>query len=250
MERKAAGENMLISLLGTCLAAITLDGTLETIEDVEAVWQLPATTPSNIMLLAHGCNHGSIDFWPRSPKCAQCIGLPEEMRIVSTALERGWAVVAFSSIDRQFRRCWNFHEDGPRVTRALGAFRKQHWGLEKAAVTALGASSGGAFVLQLPQLLPLKAVVSQIMAIPPQARSPRLSLAPARPRAGRRVADQGPAAAGPPPQACRLECRTRTCWTAAIVWCLLPQMLRAAADPYPPTLFVHMSRDEHTEAIA
>jgi hypothetical protein len=191
---------MLISLLGTCLAAITLDGTLETIEDVEAVWQLPATTPSNIMLLAHGCNHGSIDFWPRSPKCAQCIGLPEEMRIVSTALERGWAVVAFSSIDRQFRRCWNFHEDGPRVTRALGAFRKQHWGLEKAAVTALGASSGGAFVLQLPQLLPLKAVVSQIMAIPPQARSPRLSLAPARPRAGRRVADQGPAAAGPPPK--------------------------------------------------
>ena len=57
----------------------------------------------------------------------------------------------------------------------------------------MGASSGGAFVLQLPQLLPLKAVVSQIEAIP-------------------------------------------------------PQMLEHPS-PFPPTLFVHMRRDERTSAM-
>ena len=51
---------------------------------------------------------------------------------------------------------------------ALGKLRQAH-GLAALPLAAMGASSGGAFVLQLPQLVPgMRAVVSQIMAIPPQ----------------------------------------------------------------------------------
>lgn len=146
----------------------TLSGTYEVISGVETIWQKPDTAPRGLLFLAHGCQHGAIDFWPQSPKCTQCIGLPEEVRITRFALQAGWAVVAMSSADRTFSRCWSFEEDGPAVAGALKTLRAAQ-GLESVPIAAMGASSGGAFVLQLPQAVPgLQAVVSQIMAIPPQ----------------------------------------------------------------------------------
>ncbi len=145
-----------------------LHGTREEIQGVETVWQKPAGTAKGLLFLAHGCNHGAIDFWPQSPACTQCIGLPEEVRISKEALQAGWAVVAMSSADRSFSRCWDFNTDGPAVAGALAKFRQAH-GLNELPLAAMGASSGGAFVLQLPQAVPgMAAVVSQIMAIPPQ----------------------------------------------------------------------------------
>lgn len=146
----------------------TLSGTLEVVSGVETVWQRPDVAPRGLLFLAHGCQHSATDFWPQSPKCTQCIGLPEEVRITRFALHAGWAVVAMSSTDRTFSRCWSFEEDGPVVASALKTLRAAQ-GLDGVPLAAMGASSGGAFVLQLPQLtLGLQAVVSQIMAIPPQ----------------------------------------------------------------------------------
>ena len=101
------------------LNAPALHGTCEKILGTEAVWQKPSITAKGLLFLAHGCNHGAIDFWPQSPRCAQCIGLPEEVRITKEALQAGWAVVAMSSSDRIGSRCWNFDIDGPAVAGAL-----------------------------------------------------------------------------------------------------------------------------------
>lgn len=148
--------------------AAALRGTREEISGVETVWQKPEGTARGLLFLAHGCNHGAIDFWPQSPACTQCIGLPEEVRITKHALQAGWAVVAMSSADREFTRCWNFGTDGPAVAGALKSFREAH-ALAQLPLAAMGASSGGAFVLQLPQAVPgIQAVISQIMAISPQ----------------------------------------------------------------------------------
>ena len=121
--------------------------------------------------------------------------------IVGAVLTRGWAAIALSSADRHDHRCWEFEVDGPRAVRALTAFRRAH-GLSQKPIAALGASSGGAFVLQLAALMPLAAVVPQIMAIPPHMLRPHTD--------GRKGGKGG----------------------------------RSAV--FPPTLFVHMGRDERT----
>eukprot|EP00316_Scyphosphaera_apsteinii_P020767 CAMPEP_0119314500 /NCGR_PEP_ID=MMETSP1333-20130426/32946_1 /TAXON_ID=418940 /ORGANISM="Scyphosphaera apsteinii, Strain RCC1455" /LENGTH=355 /DNA_ID=CAMNT_0007319619 /DNA_START=23 /DNA_END=1090 /DNA_ORIENTATION=+ len=146
----------------------TLQGTYEIIEGTESVWQMPGgQVIKGLFVIAHGCQHSATDFWPCSPACEKCTGLPEEIRIVDAVLTAGWVPIAFSSEDRDFMRCWDFGGDGPRVARAVAAFQKRHEALTHAPVAAFGASSGGAFALQLSQLVQLKATVSQIMAIPP-----------------------------------------------------------------------------------
>ena len=165
----------------------------EMLNGAEAMWQIPAS-PVGTIFLAHGCSHSATDFWASTPACPQCLGLPEvgacmahgegvtgcrsrhkshlypspaqEVRIVQAALKDGYAVIALSSQDRQFSRCWDFETDGPVVRGALAAFRSAH-ALNSLPLAALGASSGGAFALQLAGIMKLTAVVSQIMAIPP-----------------------------------------------------------------------------------
>ena len=133
---------------------------------VEAIWELPPEQPPHaLMLLAHGCSHAATDFWPPSSSCPKALGLPEEVRIVQAALAAGYAVLAITSADRS-TGCWDFTTDGPLVQDALRAWYVAT-GLRTLPLVAFGASSGGAFVLQLPSLLPCAAVVSQIMAVPP-----------------------------------------------------------------------------------
>jgi len=50
----------------------------------------------------------------RNPPVPLCAGLPEEVGITRSALQRGWAAVAFSSLDRQ-QRCWDPHVPGHDV---------------------------------------------------------------------------------------------------------------------------------------
>lgn len=135
----------------------------------EAMWEFPRGTRSPVGILAvfHGCSHSATDFFAPSRKCSSCLALPEEVRITNAALAQGYVVLAISSTDRHTHRCWNLEVDGPMVKDALEAFRFVH-SLPEAPLVALGASSGGAFALMLPSLVPnIKAVVSQIMAIPP-----------------------------------------------------------------------------------
>lgn len=149
--------------------------TYEKFNDTEVVWEAPRSV-KGVLFVAHGCNHGAIDFWPKSLACPACIGLPEELLITRTALSRGYAVVAISSHDRQHSRCWQgltrsrskpeMSSDFYNVASVLGRLRsRQHW--DSLPLYALGASSGGAFVLMLPQVFPVSGVVAEIMAVDP-----------------------------------------------------------------------------------
>ena len=137
----------------------------------EAMWELPGD-PHAVLLLAHGCSHSGTDFWAPTASCPKALGLPEEVRIVKAALSAGFAVVAITSSDRA-SGCWSFEADGPLVRDALAAWFSVTGLKPSLPLVAFGASSGGAFVLQLPALVPhVTAVVSQIMAVPPSMLPP------------------------------------------------------------------------------
>lgn len=150
-----------------------LAGQHEDIEGSEIVWQRPEGQQTKGILLAfHGCSHGAIDWWPKSTTCPTCIGLPEEVLITSTALSRGYAVVAVSSRDREHRRCWSIphqpqsHTVDTLAVAAVVSVLQQREAFQGLPLYALGASSGGAFALTLAAHLPLSALCSQIMALP------------------------------------------------------------------------------------
>lgn len=135
----------------------------------EAMWQLPSNSPPRgLFFLAHGCSHSATDFFFPPTLESKCLALPEEVKIVDDALKAGYAVLAISSNDRDTHRCWVPETDGPIVKEAIAKFISDQGLPATLPIVALGASSGGAFVLMLPALVPqIKAVVSQIMGIPP-----------------------------------------------------------------------------------
>ena len=107
------------------------------IERQEVVYERLNGTPRGILALFHGCQHSATDFWSKHSSCATCIGermadalkplrcssviknssqctrlvssagLPEEKRIVRSAVARQYVPVAFSSMDREGSRCWD-----------------------------------------------------------------------------------------------------------------------------------------------
>jgi hypothetical protein len=72
----------------------------ELLAGAEAMYELPATSPTAVLFVAHGCQHSATDFWAPTSAAPQCLGLPEEVRIVKAALRAGFAVIAISSQDR------------------------------------------------------------------------------------------------------------------------------------------------------
>ena len=149
--------------------------------EVEYIWQNGArdgSRPRAVLLLAHGCSHGAVDFWPRDrERCPRCKGLPEEIRIVRAALVRDFFVVALSSADRKGSRCWDLADspygDFARARDVMRGLYITH-ALHGLPLFVLGASSGGAFALSLPYAwdhdtaaLPIAGLVCQIMAAPP-----------------------------------------------------------------------------------
>ena len=146
---------------------------------VELVYQTPEAVSGEaseaLLFLAHGCSHSATDFFDRSATCPSCIGLPIERHIVRSALQRRFAVVAVSSADRLFSKCWSAGLDAPRVFQAL-SYVLNATKLKPLPLLALGASSGGAMVhalgtLTLPDSLAaagrarIAAVAVQIMPI-------------------------------------------------------------------------------------
>ncbi|WIA33969.1 hypothetical protein OEZ86_007064 [Tetradesmus obliquus] len=213
---------------GVCLARASpaeVAGKQEEIEGTQVVWALPAAPvpPKGLLLAFHGCGHAATDWFPRSDSCKDCIGLPEEVAIARAALGRGYAVVALSSRDRSFSRCWAVphHRDAPSadihsVSAVLAALLPRE-GLGGLPLYALGASSGGAFVLTLPAYLPLKGVCAQIMGLPADWYAGFLP----QQQAQQEEDGADPEVAGG----------------------------NANANAAAPVLFVHMPRDTHTAAL-
>ena len=137
---------------------------------IEVKYELPPKTHyiklEGALLFAHGCSHSAGDMWPKSKECPECLGLPEETAIRKTALKRGFAIIAISSMDRS-TKCWT-QGDIERVAIALSIVLN-HTDLKDAPLYALGASSGGSFILTLASLPYPKftAICSQIMSLHP-----------------------------------------------------------------------------------
>lgn len=135
---------------------VQFDPTVEVRNETDLIWQIP-DSPKAVLFLAHGCNGRALNFWDKSPKCLDCVGLPEERLITLQALSRRYAVIAISSKGV----CWSLGEERWIVKNTI-----QWWvtkqKLEKLPIYALGASSGGYFVSVLATALRFRAIALMI----------------------------------------------------------------------------------------
>ncbi|KAJ1458361.1 hypothetical protein M885DRAFT_562106 [Pelagophyceae sp. CCMP2097] len=143
-------------------------GQEEFVEGAHLVWQAPRGKPAAILALFHRGGRSAGSWWDKSPSCPSCSGLPEEKRIVSSALARGFAAVATSSADTVMRR-WDVH-DGPGVASGLASLLAQR-GWQGLPLYAVGVGCGAGFAATLlPQSLPpglLRGLHLQLMADQP-----------------------------------------------------------------------------------
>ncbi|CAN8071991.1 unnamed protein product [Agarophyton chilense] len=136
----------------------------ETSDGTELVFQ-KVSNPRGTILLLHGCSHSATDWFPPSAFCRECIGLPEEMKIVYQSLLRGYSVLAVSSTNRK-RKCWHTHPearlgmDYKRIDSALNAAKELTVYDAARPLFAVGVSSGGLFASSLPLRSPVVAVNS------------------------------------------------------------------------------------------
>jgi hypothetical protein len=128
-----------------------------TMDSVDIFLQIPPQSlPIGIVLLFHGCNHDGIHWFT----------LPEERAILKFLLSHGYAVISFSSQDREGSRCWDgsfpavANSDAVRVSQAFPRVIEKALGEEgkKLPLYGVGASSGGIFVTILHQLIPFKGI--------------------------------------------------------------------------------------------
>lgn len=135
---------------------IKLDPTVEFRNGTNLIWQIPKS-PMAVLFLAHGCNGRAANFWDKSPKCLNCVGLPEERLITLHALAKGFGVLVISSAER----CWTFGKERVIVKDIIEWWiAKQK--LEKLPLVALGASSGGYFVSALATDMRFSSIVLMI----------------------------------------------------------------------------------------
>lgn len=133
--------------------------------DIEVVYQIPPHV-KGVLFLAHGCSHQATDWWPKSPSCPHCFGLPIETNITREALyQRHYAVLAVSSEDRG-HKCW-LQLDSPRAITAISYFYRDILKVEYSAIPLylLGGSSGGAFVGHLAQQKDLRPPASAVCVV-------------------------------------------------------------------------------------
>ena len=193
-------------------------------------WELPSkSTPLGILLFLHGCNHHGSDLWPRSNHCPRCLGLSEEQRTRKLALKHSLAVVAVSSLQATYhgKGCWNPHlstdpsknsadDDLSSVAAILNILvTKDEPQLKNLPIYALGVSSGGTVALFLPKVMKLAGICAQIMAVNPDELE-KLILS-----SSSSTHNNGNAHS------------TST-------------QLHQNKFAYPPTMFMHMPRDERT----
>ncbi|XP_027170804.1 uncharacterized protein LOC113770525 [Coffea eugenioides] len=135
---------------------VHLDPTVEFRNGTDLISQIP-DSPGGVLFLAHGCNGRAANFWDKSPKCKNCVGLPEERLVVLHALARKFAVLAVSST----RRCWTLGDELLKVKDIVKWWIAKEK-LEKLPLVALGASSGGHFVSLLATKLNFSSIALMI----------------------------------------------------------------------------------------
>ncbi|KAA8496894.1 hypothetical protein FVE85_0623 [Porphyridium purpureum] len=136
------------------------------IEGSDVVYRLPSTEARAVLFLAHGCSHWAFDFGRKSDACPRCVGLPAELKIVDDALKFGFVPVAISSLAGR-RGCWSL-DDGAKIAQRLTDFMNSvEPKLKGLPLFALGASSGGAFVRELPLYTKLSGLCLMISGLPP-----------------------------------------------------------------------------------
>ncbi|KAG6419422.1 hypothetical protein SASPL_121644 [Salvia splendens] len=114
-------------------------------------------SPKGVVFLAHGCSGRAANFWDKSPKCPNCVGLPEERLIVLHALARKFAVFAILSKGV----CWSLGEERGIVKSMIRWWISEQM-LDKLPVYAMGASSGGYFVSALATEFQFQAIAVMI----------------------------------------------------------------------------------------
>uniref|UniRef100_A0A0D9V5L5 Uncharacterized protein n=1 Tax=Leersia perrieri TaxID=77586 RepID=A0A0D9V5L5_9ORYZ len=134
-----------------------LSPTVGSIGGARAIWELPASPARAVLFVAHGCHCRPENFWPPSPRCPGCVGLPEDVAITERALRRRFAVLALASA----RDCWSMGQEVSAAKRGIQTWTSQN-GLGDLPVAALGASSGGYFVSRLAAEMRFAAVVLMI----------------------------------------------------------------------------------------
>ena len=132
--------------------------TVEFIKGTEVIWQIPSD-PKAVLFIAHGCDGSARNFWDKCSRCRNCVGLPEEKKIVLDALAQRFAVLVVTSTDA----CWSYAKDGSRVKEITSWWLKKH-NLVKSPLVGLGASSGGYFLSVLATEVRFKGIVLMIAA--------------------------------------------------------------------------------------
>ncbi|KAL1555709.1 hypothetical protein AAHA92_11416 [Salvia divinorum] len=135
---------------------VRLDPTVELRNGTDLIWQIP-DSPKAVLFLAHGCSGRAANFWDRSPKCPDCVGLPEERLIVLHALARNFAVFAISSKGV----CWSLGEERG-VVKSMIRWWISEKKMDKLPIYAMGASSGGYFVSALAAEFQFRAIALMI----------------------------------------------------------------------------------------
>ncbi|XP_060170764.1 uncharacterized protein LOC132601712 [Lycium barbarum] len=139
-EKSGSSSGILKQNWDSFSSVVKLDPTIEFRNGTDIIWQIP-DSPKAILFVAHGCDGKAANFWDKSTKCPNCVGLPEERLITLNALARKFAVIAVSSAEP----CWSLKEERLIVKDIIEWWiAKQK--LHNLPLVALGASPGGYFV--------------------------------------------------------------------------------------------------------
>jgi len=128
-----------------------------------ALW---AGETMGVIVFANGCGRSARDFWDSGPGCINCHGLPEEKRMIQSALDHGYTAIAISSPGRG-RACWDTQrwDHTEKVAGAVRQWVNDHRLDRDIPFFAYGISSGASFVQLLPRSMNITAIATQGAAI-------------------------------------------------------------------------------------
>lgn len=170
-------------------ADVVLNGTHVTLPDGTKFVYQSADTPRGVIMFFHGCKHAAKDYFPSGQGCPDCVGLPEELRMVRLSLSRRFTSVAISSTGgltatastKPIQKCWatdvigTSGADYDRVESTLDFLKEHQLYDDGTPLFAVGTSSGGRFVSSLAPRFPIAAVNTMISPSIVSARLERSS---------------------------------------------------------------------------